>query len=118
MLGLMDEEGDNRTPAELVRELRGTMSHDRFAAKLGTSRQTVIRWENGTVPVNYAEKLSAESGGKYAPERFNPRLAGRPARYVEASKVEELARGFADLERRIEALEDGSQGRRRGRPGR
>lgn len=41
---------------------KGKLSHDRFAAILGTTRQTVIGWENGVEPIRYAEKLAEFSG--------------------------------------------------------
>lgn len=33
------------TVGQRIRRLRGDISHDKFAAKLGTSRFVVIRWE-------------------------------------------------------------------------
>jgi hypothetical protein len=41
---------------------RGYLSHDSFAALLGTARQTVIGWEKGTEPKQYAEALAEFSG--------------------------------------------------------
>jgi hypothetical protein len=40
----------------------GRLSHDRFAAMLGTNRQTVISWENGVEPTRYADRLAEFSG--------------------------------------------------------
>ena len=37
-------------------------SHDKMAAKLKTSRQTVIGWEHGAEPKRYADKLAEISG--------------------------------------------------------
>lgn len=34
-------------------------SHDKLAKRLGTSRQTVINWEQGTFPDRYRDKLIA-----------------------------------------------------------
>lgn len=51
------------TVAALIVRIRGDLSHDRFAAELGTSRQTVINWEKGTAPTaTYRRKLAAYSG--------------------------------------------------------
>jgi len=38
------------------------MSHDKLAARLGTTRQTVISWENGVEPKRYADALAKFSG--------------------------------------------------------
>lgn len=37
-------------------------SHDKFAKRLGTSRQQVISWEKGAEPKTYAAKLADVSG--------------------------------------------------------
>jgi transcriptional regulator with XRE-family HTH domain len=102
-----------RTPAELVRELRGNWSHDKFAAALGTSRQTVIRWERGMIPRAYAQALSEYSGGRYRLEDFNPGLTGGTTRYVAAERLDALERRHADLEQRVEKLEKQMNRRRR-----
>lgn len=53
-----------------VRQLRGQLSHDRFADQLGTSRQTVIEWEKGRrrPGPRYRAKLAELSG--YPEEMF------------------------------------------------
>jgi DNA-binding XRE family transcriptional regulator len=101
----MGRDARDRQPAELVRELRGSLSHDRFAAILGTSRQTVIRWEKGTIPRDYAEALSEYSGGRYTPEQFNPRLTEdwRPAATL--ARLENLERQYEELAQRLRKLE-------------
>jgi hypothetical protein len=105
--------GDERTPADLVRELRGTLSHDKFASALGTSRQTVIRWERGTIPKAYSQALSEYSGGKFKPEDFNPDLLGGTRRFVPAERLDALERRHADLELRVERLEKQMSRKRR-----
>ena len=94
-----------RTPAELVRELRGDLSHDRFAEALGTTRQTVIRWEKGTIPETYAQALSEYSSGRYSPEDFNPRLALAGGRPTLADRLIELENSVCELEERVRTLE-------------
>lgn len=44
------------------------MSHDDFAKAIGTSRQTVIRWEGGSTPRAYAERIAGLT--PYPPEAF------------------------------------------------
>lgn len=41
---------------------RGKLSHDKLAAALGTSRQTVIGWEHGVEPKKLAHRLAEFSG--------------------------------------------------------
>jgi DNA-binding XRE family transcriptional regulator len=96
---------DERTPAELVRELRGTLSHDKFAAALGTSRQTVIRWEKGMIPRAYAQALADYSGGKYKPQNFNPDLRSAARRFLVAERIDALERRQQELEERMKRLE-------------
>ncbi len=52
-------------PADRVRALRDRYgSHDKLARELGTVRQTVIRWEQGSQPSPYyREKLAEIDGG-------------------------------------------------------
>jgi len=52
------------SPAELIRELHERVgSLDKLAALLGTTRQTVIRWEKGSEPNgHYREELAALTG--------------------------------------------------------
>lgn len=62
----------------LAREAAG--SHDKLAAMLGTTRQTVINWEQGVFPARYQDKLIA---------------AGIPARFfvtVDKTAVEKRLR--------------------------
>lgn len=69
---------------EIERLRKAAGSHDKFAAQLGTSRQTVIGWEKGRWPRDYVSKLVA---------------AGIPAELFE----EEARRS---VERRLDALEE------------
>ncbi len=61
------------SPAELVRQLRIRYgSHDKLADAVGTSRQTVIRWEKGLGPgADYAARL-ADLDGEHTAEEFMP----------------------------------------------
>lgn len=63
-------------------------SHDRLATKLGTSRQTIIRWERGSFPRAYVEQL---------------RELGVPEELLTQPQPEDR---FEGLERRVELLED------------
>lgn len=74
---------------------RGKMSHDRFAAMLGTNRQTVIAWEKGQQPGrDYAEKLAAFSG--FPAEAFRRRSAEAAA----SASSRDLLRRLRELEER------------------
>lgn len=59
-------------PAERVRKLRMRYgSHDKLAIALGTSRQTVIRWEKGGgISEKFAVRLAELDGGE--PDAFRP----------------------------------------------
>lgn len=94
----------NPSPASLVRELRGRLSHDKFAAALGTSRQTVIRWEKGTIPELYAQALADYSQGRYSPEDFDPQLRDLPTPTA-SERLSELERKYAALDERLRRLE-------------
>lgn len=51
---------------------RLNLSHDRFAARLGTTRQVIIRWENGThSPNSESRRRLAEVTGETA-SYFSP----------------------------------------------
>lgn len=41
---------------------KGVLSHDKLARELGTSRQTVISWEKGTVPRKLVDRIVNFSG--------------------------------------------------------
>lgn len=102
------------TPAELVRELRGDLSHDKFAALLVTDRGTVtgrgtvIRWEQGGgISQPYRLQLAVLSDGQYRPEDFGDRKDGVPAVLLDAAKAiadtgTELARTLALLQPLLE----------------
>ncbi|HET7138505.1 MAG TPA: hypothetical protein VFI04_09150 [Gaiellaceae bacterium] len=101
----MPTNDSDASPAELVRELRGNQSHDRFAATLGTSRQTVIRWEQGAIPERYADALAALSGGRYSAEQFNPRNRGYVSQRAALARLEDLEQRHARLEERVAGIE-------------
>jgi DNA-binding transcriptional regulator YiaG len=52
------------TVGQRIRRLRGDLSHDKFAARLGTSRFVVIRWEKDVhVPgPEYRRRLAELTG--------------------------------------------------------
>jgi transcriptional regulator with XRE-family HTH domain len=78
------------TPAELVRALRRKAgSHDKLAERLGTLRQTVIRWEKGGgISEIYAVKLAELSG--LPVERFlRARQTAAAARDAELARLQE-----------------------------
>lgn len=69
---------------------RGKLSHDRFAAELGTSRQVVIKWEKGAEPSpRLRGRLAAFSG--YPAEAFARRGAEALAQELYVRRLEELA---------------------------
>lgn len=69
---------------------QGKLSHDRLAKALGTTRQTVIGWENGVEPRRFADAIAEFSGF--------PREAWL-RRGAEAASL-------ASFERRLRSLED------------
>lgn len=82
---------------------RGKLSHDRFAKILGTSRQTVISWENGTSePRDYREKLAEFSG--FPEAAFSRRSAEAPSAVAVAARLATLE---AKLEEVVELMTEG-----------
>lgn len=74
---------------------RGRLSHDKFAAILDTSRQTVISWEKGTEPKDYADKLAKFSG--FPSWAFLRRAAEAPAAETIALRLQSLADEIDEL---------------------
>lgn len=74
----------------------GKLSHDRLAAALGTTRQTVINWEKGTRPTDrYAAALA---------EFFGVPVETFRAPAAEAVTLHRLADRLEELEAGLEAL--------------
>lgn len=103
---------DGLSAAELVKLLREQEgSHDKLAARLGTSRQRVIKWEQGGgIGERYAVKLSEASG--LPKERFRPPPAERASRRKsleeqvaeQAETIRQLADRLTMAEARIAKL--------------
>lgn len=84
------------TLAAAIRRLRVEVgSHDKLAAKLGTTRNSIIRWEKGAYPREYVDQLR-ELG---IPER----LLGQAAPAIRRDRVEALEEEVADLASALEA---------------
>lgn len=74
----------------------GKLSHDRFAERLGTSRQVVISWENGVEPSEqFRRNLAAFSG--FPAEAFSRREAERLFEATIGSRLGELEELVANL---------------------
>lgn len=76
-------------------------SHDKLAARLGTTRQTVIGWEKGTQPNRgYREKLAELSG--FPAEAY--RRTYEDETVVPRRELEDVHRELEEVHRRLEEL--------------
>lgn len=93
------------TPADRVRALRAKAgSHDKLAAALGTSRQTVVRWEKGAAPsLPYRVRLARLADA--SPDDFSyGQDDGKEDVGSRIGEVEENMRGLLKLAGTILAL--------------
>lgn len=107
----------------------GWMSHDTFARRLGTSRQTVISWEKpgGTEPRKFADALAEFSGfpreafliregSELLAATMGARLRLLEVRYERLR--DQVKQGFELLDLQVELSDDGAPGQVRRAPGR
>lgn len=86
--------------ADAIKALRErTGSHDKLAAKLGTSRQRIIAWEAGGYPRDFKDKLIALG---VPAELFITPLPVRQGGL--ATQVAELRQGAAEQQAAMDAL--------------